>query len=282
LALLAVLQPDQLARARLTTALRGQHELVLLPDLPSMWHALERLPADGCILDIYNPKHPVSLTELERFRRSHASVALIVYADFNGREMDLFSIGRLRVDGVVLAGTDESARKTRETVAQALASSMASRIVASLERQLHKLGAECLRWAIENAHHAPSARDLAESFSLTRRTLAKRLRGQNLPSPGRLLLWGRLIRATHMLRDGKATVERVAYAVGYSSGAALARALRRETGHYPREVMRRGGPIWVAEAFVRREASTAGPRKHLRWSAPSRLAQGRGRGIRRP
>jgi AraC-like DNA-binding protein len=56
-----------------------------------------------------------------------------------------------------------------------------------------------------------------------------------------------------MLSDRRTSVEQVAYALGYSSGAALARALRRETGYPPVDVLSRGGIGCVLDGFARRE-----------------------------
>jgi AraC-like DNA-binding protein len=124
---------------------------------------------------------------------------------------------------------------------------------------------DCLKWAIENSHHGPSVDELAEFFTRSPRTLARVLRKDGAPSPGRLLLWGRLLRAAHLLADRRSTVEQVAYLLGYSSGAALARALRRETGYPPGEVMRRGGIGCVLDGFARREIHPAPPRNAPRW-----------------
>jgi AraC-like DNA-binding protein len=274
LALLAVFQPDQRSLARLTTALGDKHELVSFPRWPEMREALDRLPADGCLLDPYQAAGPVELDDIQRLRERHPSLAIIVYGDFKGHEMDLYTLGRFQIDGVVPAGKEESVHEVRETVAEALASSVAARVAASLERSVSRLCLDGLKWAIENSHREPTVEDLAEALNRTPRSLSSTLRREGSPTPQRILLWGRLFRATHMLLDRAATVEQVAYMLGYSSGAALARALRRETGYPPAKILERGGIGCVLDAFVRAEVKAAAPKRAHGWRpSPPRTLQ---------
>jgi AraC-like DNA-binding protein len=184
--------------------------------------------------------------------------------------MDLYTLGRYQIDGVVPAARTESVREVRETVSEALATSVAARVASSLGRRVSGLGLDCLKWAIENSHRTPRVEHLAEAFASSARSLTRRLRRGGAPSPGRILLWGKLFRAVHMLSDRESTVEQVAFALGYSSGAALARALRRETGYPPVKVLRRGGLGCVLDGFARKEVRTAGARApHWRPSSPA-------------
>ena len=265
MALLAVFQPDQRSLARLTTALGDKHELVPFPRWPEMREALDRLPADGCLLDPYQAGAPVDLDDIQRLRERHPSLAIIVYADFKGHEMDLYTLGRYQIDGVVPADREDNATEVRETVSEALASSVAARVVASLGRRVPRLCLDCLKWTIENSQRQPTVEELAEPFARSPRSLTRMLSKEGAPSPGRILLWGRLFRATHMLADGSATVEQVAFMLGYSSGAALARALRRETGYPPGQVLERGGIGCVLDAFIAKEIKPPIPKSAPRW-----------------
>jgi AraC-like DNA-binding protein len=266
-ALLAILQPDPLSLARLASALGDQHQLVLSDNWKSFQEALQSKPVDGCVVELYHSARPLGLAEIEHIRERHPSLAIIVYADFNGHEMDLFALGRLRVDGVVPAGEQESLRQIRETVAQALTLSMASRVLATLGDKLPQVAGDCLRWAIENAHDDPSVEEMASAFFRSPRSLARSLRAEGSPNAGRLLLWGKLFRAIQMLGERGSSVERVAFVLGYSSRAALSRAMRRETGFSPREVLHRGGWGCVLEGFVRREWANESPRRKVRWNS---------------
>jgi AraC-like DNA-binding protein len=77
------------------------------------------------------------------------------------------------------------------------------------------------------------------------------MKGHNLLPPRDLLVWGRLIRASHLLEQPNRTVESVAYQLGYATGGALRKALKRHVGCSPSTLLRRGGLAWTLEVFQR-------------------------------
>lgn len=250
MARLAVLEPDPRVVARLHAALADHHEMVDCASLDEFWDVVMSSPVDGCIVDIYHPSSPLYLADLQRLRRRMPPLAIVVYADFQDRELDLFELGRLKIDGVILAGTPAEIRRA---LAGALAASSALGVVAALDGQLHPLGMECLRWSIEHAEESPTVQQLADALALTPAVLTRELHQRRLPSASRLLLWGRIFRAARLLATSERSVEDTAFRLGYSSAAALGRALRRETGFAPNELRRRGPLAAALEGFVRRE-----------------------------
>ncbi|MGD2070757.1 MAG: AraC family transcriptional regulator [Gemmatimonadota bacterium] len=246
---LAVLQHDATARARVRAALSDSYELLDAEHWDALWEIVHTRRIAGCVVDIYHPFRPVPVPQLVRLRRRKPPVAIVVYSDFHGRERDLFELGRHEIDGVVLAGSGDAPRTIRQTVDHALATAVASRVNWALAGRLPQVALEALRWSVENAHDAPGVPELADALGQTPRGLARELRYHDLPTPRRMLLWGRLFRAAHMLESADRTVERVAFALGYASGTALARAFRRVLGEPPSEVLRKGGTAWVLEAF---------------------------------
>jgi AraC-like DNA-binding protein len=80
--------------------------------------------------------------------------------------------------------------------------------------------------------------------------LQRTLRRADLPTPSRILLWGRLLSAAHLLDRDEVSVDRVAHHLGYAAGSSLARALRRETGLPPSEIRSRGGIQCVLDALL--------------------------------
>jgi AraC-like DNA-binding protein len=215
-------------------------------------------PVDGCVIDIYHPSTPLSLADLQRLRRRVPPLAIVVYADFEDRVLDLFELGRLNIDGVIVSGGTDQPEATRRAVSGALAAAAALGVMAALEGQLHPFGMECLRWSIEHADDTATVARLADSVGLSEAVLARELRQRQLPTPARLLLWGRLFRAARMLSDPQQRLEDIAFRLGYSTVSALSRALQREVGIAPTEARRRGAIACVLDAFVRREVRSGG------------------------
>lgn len=202
---------------------------------------------------------------MRRLRREHPELAMVAYADVRASDPELVRLGAAGVDGVVAAGRPPWASGIRRCVEASLAAAVAR----SVERAMgpgHPAAAAAVGWAVEHAAEGPSVARLAASVGRTPRGLAALLREAGLPSPTRILLWGRLLQAGAFLgRDG-ATVEAAALSLGYSTATALSRAMKREAGYTAGEIARAGGlPLVRARLFPRRAARTphdhpAGPR----------------------
>ena len=205
------------------------------------------------MIDIYHSAHPVSLSDPQHLRCRVPPLAIVVYADFRNRELDLFELGRLKVDGVILTGTTDQPPETRRGVAEALCAADPLGVTDALIGELHPLGSECLRWAVERAQDSPSLEHLAEALVLTSTGLALELLKRQLPSPARFIFWGRLFRAASLLSDADRRTEDVAFMPNYSSASALTRTLRRETGCSLRELRRHGTTACVLDGFLRRQ-----------------------------
>ena len=271
MSLIALYQPDLRTRARLVDALSPEHELIQCDSWPDLWGIAIRRTLSGAVVDPYSAFDPVSLPELRHFRRRFPGTALVVYADFTGRELDLYHLGHMGVDGVILVGGDEGPVHLLDRVEVALSSSLAKRVTDALRGVLPELGLRALRWAIEHAHEDLQVPDLARAVRMSPRALSRELRTRGLPAPRHLLLWGRLFQAARMLDAAGATVEEVAFRLGYATGASLGRAFREQTGVSPTELAgREGGVDLVLSSFVTFIRDGDDEEEGLRrWSTPA-------------
>ena len=250
MAVLACLQHDPRASARLIEALGEEHVILACPGWDRLRDLLGSHRVDGCILDLERSGRDDALRPLEEIRLGHPGLAVVVYTDFHGRELDLFLLGRLGVDGVVLAGREDDSSLIRQVVDRALASALAGWVVARLGGRLDPVGVAALRWAVEHARDTPDVARFSEAVGMSPRVLNVRLRSAGLPSAGRILLWGRLLRCAGMMRGRAATLETVAYRLGYSSASALRRAMRQQARLTPSEFSTSLGVEYVVEAFL--------------------------------
>ncbi len=249
---LLLLQPDARSRARLREALGGAFSLRSVANWREVERRARRGDPLGCILDVFAPSEGVPIPTLRKFARKHPSVALIVCSDFSDREMELYHLGRVSVHGVLRLEENPAHRRIRTVVEEALAASLAEMVVRSAARDLPPLAQEALRWAIEHAAARPQVSDLAAALALSPRALHRESRTMNLAPPRTLLLWGRLIHATHLLERRRGSVEGVAFGLGYATGGALRKALKRHVGCSPTTLLRRGGLAWTLEEFQRK------------------------------
>jgi len=231
---------------------------------------LERfLPARGpyaCILDYFHPSLPIPRTALRRLRRSHPSLALLVVGDFTDREMDLYHLGRMSVDGVIRLGEDLTPRRVLSALDEAFATRLAEVVIQSVAADLPPLAQETIRWTIERAGPDSRVGDLARALAVSPRTLLRELRAMELSSPRTLLLWGRLIHASHLLERRGETVENVAFRLGYATAASLGKALKNHVGFSPTALCQRGGLAWTLGVFRQKGLRRPGEAKK-RWTS---------------
>jgi AraC-like DNA-binding protein len=251
LAHLAILQPDARVQARMADALSATHAVSVVGGWAELRRFLAATNADGCLVDADSPSREQALMEIRYLRDERPELALVAYADVHESDPELVRLGAAGVDGVVLARKPPWASGIRRSVDGALAAALAR----SVERSLHAghtaTVAAALAWAAEHAVDAPSVARLAAAVGRTPRGLGTLLRDAGLPSPTRILLWGRLLQAGAFLgRDG-ATVEDAALRLGYATAGALSRAMKRETGYTPGQVARSGGLALVRSRLFR-------------------------------
>jgi AraC-like DNA-binding protein len=221
------------------------------------------------VLDLFDPTLPLSPTTLRHLRREHPSLALVVTGDFSGREMDLYRLGRMNVDGVIRLETRPEPREIVSVVDDALAACLAEVVVNSVALDLPPLAREAVRWVVEKAESRPRVSDMAAALALTPRNLSRGLRTRDLAPARTLLLWGRLLQASHLLeRDGE-TVENVAFRLGYATAGTLGRALKAHVGSSPTALIRGGGLQLALRAF-RKRGLTRGAESRSRWTRARR------------
>lgn len=249
---LIVLHPDIRARARIREALGGSHRCSEAAGWSDLGRLLEVQGAEGCLVDADAPSREEALSALVRIRRRHPDIALVVWAEIHHTDLELARLGALGVDEVLQAHRPPWASGIRRATEQALEAARARRAVRVLGGRIPPTVAAAVLWAVEHASRAPTVGGMAAALGLTSRDLRVALSRAGLPTPSRLLVWGRLIQAGALVAWDGRTAEEASLRVGYATAAALSRAMRREVAASPGEVARRGGlPFVVQRLFPR-------------------------------
>ncbi|MGW8264853.1 MAG: hypothetical protein ACWGSQ_00700, partial [Longimicrobiales bacterium] len=144
-----ILNANSRAAAILVGALESRYTCGRISALGEMEALLPRGGPRGCILGLFDPGLAFPLTALRRLRQQHPSLALLVAGDFSGREMDLYHLGRVSVDGVIRFEENPAPRQILALVDGALATRLAEVVVQTVAQDLPPLVQEALRWAVE-------------------------------------------------------------------------------------------------------------------------------------
>lgn len=250
MAVIVALLPQAAHLQRLRYAIRDRHEIVACDDWRSVAAACDGLPVRIAVLDLFADGQ-AAFDRVRRLKQRHPRIALIAYVTGAVNRMkELFDAGRYGFDALALAGVDDDPRTLLSTVEQAEARSLTGGLRKALEGVAPTV-ADAVLLSVTRAHERLTVPALARLLAVPPRTLAARLSDAGFPPPYRLLTWGRLIVAAHMLEDAHRSADRVAHAIGFPSGSAFRNTCQRYLHATPGEIRARGGATYVARALLR-------------------------------
>lgn len=233
---------------RLRAALRDRHELVVCEDWPELVEACEHRPVRVVVFDFF-ARGDERFEGVRQLKQRLPRTTLIAYVTFTpGRVHDLFDAGRQGVDGLVIADEDDAPRALLALVEQAESRSLSALLKRSLQN-VHPAVADAVLLSVSRAHERLSPEGLARLLALPRRTVSERLATAGFPPPQRLLTWGRLIAAAHLLEDEHRSAGRIALTLDFPSASAFRNTCQRYLQVTPLEIRQRGGAAFVIGRF---------------------------------
>jgi AraC-like DNA-binding protein len=240
---------------RLRTAIRDRHELVGCDDWQALLEACERQPVRVAVVDLFAGGR-ANFEQVRHLKQRLPRLTLIAYVSFTAdRAHDLFDAGRQGMDGLVLADQDDAPRALLALVEHAESRSLGA-IVRQALHAVDPTTRDALLLSVTRAHEGLSPDDLARLLALPRRTVSQRLATAGFPSARRLLTWGRLIFAAHLLEDHHRSADRIALSLEFPSGSAFRNTCQRYLQLTPNEIRDRGGASFVLEALLRDRVPT--------------------------
>ncbi len=257
MSVVAALVPNPTRLLRLRAALRGRYAIEACGDWAAVTRLCEERPVHLAVLDLF-AFGAMSLEPLRRLKRRFPRLTTIAYvAASPERVHDLFDAGRAGVDALVLAEHDDDPSRLMEIVERAKARSVAARLRRALG-EIRPTARDAVLVSVTRAHEHLTSTSLAETLSVSRRVLAKHLEHAGLPSPQRLLTWGRLVVAADLLENPSRSADRVAHALHFPSGSAFRNACQRYLRLTPSELRSRGGADHVIAALIAAERGAGG------------------------
>lgn len=246
---IAALLPNPARLFRLRSAVRGRHSVELCQDWGDVTRLCAERPVHLAILDLYAAGE-MSLEPLRRLKRFFPRLGTVAYVAASAeRTRDLFDAGRSGIDALILADVDDDPASIAAILEQAEARGVAGHLRPTLER-LRPVARDTVLLVVTRAHERLTTDELGRRLSLTRRVLAKHLEQARLPSPQRLITWGRLVVASHLLEDLDRSADGIAYALHFPSGSAFRNTCQRYLQATPSEIRARGGATWVIERML--------------------------------
>jgi len=256
MARIALLQADLRATARITGALSDGHEVVPCSSWAGMAATASSGDVHACFVDGEYPPRKKALWWIRKIREESPCVILIVATESKDPE-HTFTLGTLGTDGLVLVNS--APREITSQVDTALRRGRARLVCQKLEGTWPEPGCQALFRAVLNAGRRYTPDHMAMELGYSGAAALRRsLRTLGLPSPSRLLLWGRLLVASERLATDEGSTETISYALGYSAPSALTRAMSRASGRTMSQVADSNGMLELIEHLLRIERRKVG------------------------
>lgn len=250
MSVIATLLPQPLLVQRLRAAIRDRHEIHECADWANLARVCDREPVRVAVLDLYSADVP-NFEGVRLLKQRLPRLTLVAYVEMAmDRGRDLFDAGRAGIDGLVLAGQDDSPRSLLRVIERSESRSLAGLVQRSLDG-MDPVAVDAIMLAVTRAHERLSPQGLARLLAQPRRAVTLRLAAEGFPAPQRLLTWGRLIVAAHMMEDRHRSADRVANTLDFPSGSAFRNTCQRYLHATPSQVRSRGGAAFVVRALLR-------------------------------
>lgn len=265
---IATLLPNSTQLLRLRGAIRDRHELVVCDEWAGLLEACESQPVRVAVVDLFAGGR-THFDRVRQLKQRLPRLTLIAYVSFApDRAHALFDAGRQGMDGLVLLDQDDAPRNLLQLVEQAESRSLAGLLRRSLGN-VDPMVRDAMLLAVSRAHERLAPQGLARLLALPRRTVSQRLSNAGFPPPHRILAWGRLIVAAHMLEDAHRSADRIAMTLGYPSGSAFRNTCQRYLHATPGEIRARGGAAYAVRALLR-QVQAKNPANRMRSRSAAR------------
>jgi AraC-like DNA-binding protein len=260
---IATLLPQPLHVQRLRRAIRDRHQLSECDSWVALARTCDREPVRVAVVDLY-AEGMLALERVQRLKQRLPRLTVLAYVTMSPeRAHDLFDAGRAGLDGLVLSGEDDAPRPLLALIEGAESRSLAGVVRGSLEG-IDDVVTDAVLLAVTHADERLLHADPAGRLVLPPRAITQRLATQGFPAPHRLLTWGRLIVAAHMLEDRHRSADRVATTLDFPSGSAFRNTCQRYLHATPGQIRSRGGATFVVRTLLRqvhdRQLSISEPR----------------------
>lgn len=255
MATIAAMLTDAHALQRLDAAVHGEHTVLHC----NSWEALEAACKDDAvslaILDLF-AEGKAHFDVIRRLKMRAERLSMVAYVTVTPqRSRDLFDAGRAGLDGLLIAGQDDTPAAFRAVLERAEARGVAQ-VLRPRVAHFDPLVRDAIMVAVTRAHLRLTGHRLAEILGASKRALLAGLADAKCPPPQKLITWGRLIVAAQMLEDDRRTADGVARLLDFPSGSAFRNTCQRYVGASPQEIRAKGGANWVASRFLLELGST--------------------------
>ncbi len=247
MALIAALLPDHADRGSLASA-APPHGIAWVGTWRELYRLVRTRPIVAAVADVHAESRKDGVLRVLRFTQRFPLTPILVWGEPDGRE--LYRLGKAGAADVILSRDADDRRLVVEVLEATLGRGLVQRVDDRLRGRVSERARTLVRTATERIPDQIQVPDLAQAYEMSVSTLERRCERWGLPTPGRLLLWLRVLYGLRWLLEPGRSVESVANQLGYSSGAAFRRAIKATIGGRPSPLRNHRGFDRALDRFI--------------------------------
>lgn len=244
-------------RPRFAESCRAFGDLVWCSDLDDLASRALSSEATAVVVDLYDGQGISSVSVVARIREARPPIPVVLWCERAAAALAL--LGDFAAAGVsAIVFRDETHLESRLLSAITGASDVTFRQLTdqAIHRRVPTALAPVVRFCIDQAHGLPRVDAVARSVGLSPRALAYQLKRAGMPPVSTLVMWSKALVAAYRLERSTESVAVIARSLGFASGSALRRLLRRCANETPQALREPGGFGWVLRCLERRIGKT--------------------------
>ncbi|MBM4188952.1 MAG: helix-turn-helix transcriptional regulator [Gemmatimonadetes bacterium] len=239
-------------RPRFAESCRAFGDLVWCRDADDAgWRAIQP-EVTALVVDLCDSGGTDTTEIVAKVRHRRPDLPIILWCDRRqATEVPLTRWLAAGISAVVLR--EETDLESRLLSAISRASDLAFRQLTdqAIHRRIPTALAPVVRHCLDHAHGVARVDTVAEAVGLTPRALAYQLRRAGLPPVSTLVMWGKALVAAYRLERSTEPIAGIARSLGFATGSALRRLLKRCANETPQGLRQPGGFGWVLRCFER-------------------------------
>lgn len=238
-------------RPRFAEVCRAFGDIVWCDDLDDLVARAAAREALAAVVDIED-RHGVSAARaVAAIRLRRPELPIVLWCDRREAAQHIVPFLAGGVSAVVFRDESELERRLLSNLTRASDVAFQQLTDQALHRRVPSPFIPVVRFCLDHAASLPRAETIARSVGMSPKTLATQLRRAGMPPVSVLVTWSKALVAAYRLEKSTESVAVIARSLGFSSGSALRRLLKRCANESPQVLRAPGGFGWVLRCFER-------------------------------
>lgn len=239
-------------RPRFAEACKAFGDIVWCDDLDELSMRASAREALAVIVDVVDRAGASSAPAVARIRQRRPDLPIILWCERSAVDgATLSALLEAGLSAIVVRGETDFERRLLSAVSRASDVAFQQLTDQALHRRVPTPFIPVVRFCLDHAASTPRVEVVARVVGLSSKALAAQLKRAGLPPVSTLVMWSKALVAAYRLEKTTETVAVIARSLGFSSGSALRRLLKRCANEPPQALRAPGGFGWVLRCFER-------------------------------